>query len=97
MKSPLETTGFIAPPDHENGQERGSVAIASLIASLALALCTMVAATVVSVGIARASVGDGVIDNEGTLFVLALLLGLVAFLGIGSITLLPRRDPRHRH
>jgi hypothetical protein len=31
------------------------------------------------------------------LFVLALLLGLVAFLGIGSITLLPRRDPRHRH
>lgn len=97
MKSALEGTGFIAPSQHTLGQERRTVAVASLVASLVLALCTMVAATVVSVGIARASVGDGVIDNEGTLFALALLLGLVAFIGIGSISLLPQRDPRHRH
>ena len=97
MKSPLEGTGFIAPPEHTFGQERRSVAVVSLVASLVLALCTVLAATVVSVGMARASVGDGVIDNEGTLFVAALLLGLVAFLGIGSIGLLPRRDAKHRH
>lgn len=97
MKSPLEGTGFIAPHAHELGQEHRTVAVASLVASLVLALCTMVAATVVSVGIARASVGDGVIDNEGTLFVAALLLGLLAFIGIGSISLMPRRDPRQRH
>ena len=97
MKSSLEGTGFIAPPAHELGRERGTVAVASLVASLVLALCTIVAATVVSVGIARASVGDGVIDNEGTLFVLALVLGLLAFIGIGSISLLPRRNPKHPH
>jgi hypothetical protein len=97
MKSPFEGTGFIAPSDHTLGQERRSVAVASLVASLVLALCTVVAATVVSVGIARASVGDGVIDNEGTLFVLALLLGLIAFIGIGSIGLMPRRGAKHRH
>jgi hypothetical protein len=97
MKTPFEGTGFIAPSEHQLGEERGTVAVASLITSLVLALSTIVAATVVTVGIARASAVDGVIDNEGTLFVLALLLGLVAFLGIGSITLLPRRHPRHRH
>lgn len=97
MKSSFEGTGFTAPPDHRLGQERRTAAVASLVASLVLALCTMVAATVVSVGIARASVGDGVIDNEGTLFVLALVLGLLAFIGIGSISLLPRRDANHRH
>jgi hypothetical protein len=97
MNAPLEGTGFIAPSGHRLGQERRSVAVASLVASLVLALCTIVAATVVSVGIARASVGDGVIDNEGTLFVLALLLGLFAFVGIGSIGLMPRRGAKHRH
>jgi hypothetical protein len=101
MNTPLEGTGFIAPLEQTLGQERHVVAVTSLVASLVLALCTIVAATVVSVGIARASVGDGVIDNEGTLFVAALLLGLLAFLGIGSITLLPRRDTtaanKHRH
>jgi hypothetical protein len=101
MNTPVEATGFIAPPEHTLGKERGSVAVASLVASLVLALCTVVAATVVSVGIARASVGDGVIDNEGTLFIAALVLGLLAFVGVGSISLLPRRDTtaghKHRH
>jgi hypothetical protein len=43
------------------------------------------AATAVSVGIARAGVADGVIGHEGSLFGIALLLGLV-FLGIGSLS-----------
>lgn len=97
MKSPFESTGFSAPSDRTLGEERGMVAVASLITSLVLALSTIVAATVVMAGVARAAAVDGVIDNEGTLFVLALLLGLIAFLGIGSITLRRHRDPRHRH
>ncbi|HEY4140836.1 MAG TPA: hypothetical protein VGM57_05450 [Pseudolabrys sp.] len=97
MTTSLEGTGFTAPSGHELGKERGTVAVASLVTSLVLMLSTIIAATVVMAGVARAAAVDGVIDNEGTLFMLALVLGLVAFLGIGSITLLPRRgDPRHR-
>lgn len=95
MRGSLEGTGFTAPADHSLGQERGTVAVASLIASTVLALSTIIAATVVTVGIARASAVDGVIDNEGGLFAIALLLGLL-FIGIGGISLLPRRQ-RHRH
>lgn len=96
MRTSLEGTGFTAPADRSLGEERGTVALASLIASLVLALSTIIAATVVTVGMARAGAVDGVIDNEGTLFAVALLLG-VLFIGISGITLLPRRGPRHRH
>jgi len=88
MQTPLEGTGFTAPPEHTLGEERHAVALAALVASTALAVCTIVAATAVSVGIARANVADGVIDHEGSLFAVALLLGLI-FIGIGSITMLP--------
>jgi hypothetical protein len=96
MNTPLEGAGFTAPAEHTLGQERGAVAVASLIASIVLALGTIIAATVVSVGIARANAADSVIDNEGSLFAIALLLGLL-FIGVSGITLLPRRGPRHRH
>jgi hypothetical protein len=93
MRDNIETAGFTAPVGRPIGHERRSVALAALIASAALAVSTIVAATVVSVGIARASAADGVIDNEGSLFAVALLLGLV-FIGIGSFAILP---PRNRH
>jgi amino acid transporter len=96
MRKPVEGTGFTAPSAHSLGEERGVVAIASLIASAVLALSTIIAATAVTVGIARAGVADGVIDNEGSLFTVALLLGLL-FIGISGISLLPRRGPHHRH
>lgn len=96
MRTSLEGTGFTAPADRNLGEERGTAAVASLIASLVLALSTIIAATVVTVGIARASAVDGVIDNEGGLFVVALLLGLL-FIGIGSMSFLGPRGPRHRH
>jgi uncharacterized membrane protein YphA (DoxX/SURF4 family) len=76
------------------GRERRRVALAALIASAALAVSTIVAATVVSVGIARAGAVDGVIDNEGSLFAVALVLGLL-FIGIGSFGLSGRRPRRH--
>ncbi len=96
MHTPLESPGFTPPAEHSLGEERRAVAVAALIASTALAVSTIVAATVVTVGIARANVADGVIDNEGSLFAVALLLGLI-FIGIGSFTLLPPRGRRHRH
>ena len=94
MRDDIENTGFTAPAGRPIGQRR-SFALAALIASAALAVSTIVAATVVSVGIARASAVDGVIDHEGSLFAIALLLGLV-FIGIGSFAILPPRN-RHRH
>jgi hypothetical protein len=95
MRDNIKDTGFTAPASRSLGHERRTVAIAALIASAALAISTIVAATVVSVGIARANVADGVIDNEGGLFAVALLLGLI-FIGIGGFAILPPRD-RHRH
>ena len=96
MRKPIENAGFTAPADHALGNERHTVALAELAAIAALAACTIVAATVVSVGIARASIAGGVIDNEGSLFTVALLLGLV-FIGIGGFSILPPGGRRHRH
>jgi hypothetical protein len=48
----------------------------------------------VSVGIARADVASNVIDNEGGLFVVALVLGLL-FIGVGGLTILSL--PHHPH
>jgi hypothetical protein len=91
----IEDNGFTAPVGCTFGHERRTVALAALIASAALAISTIVAATVVSVGIARASVADSVIDNEGSLFAVALLLGLI-FIGVGGLAILPPRGWPHR-
>ena len=88
MRNNIEDAGFTAPAGRRLGHERRTVALAALIASAALAISTIVAATVVSVGIARASVVDGVLNNEGSLFAAALLLGLI-FIGIGGFTIRP--------
>ena len=87
MRTPIDGSGFTAPTDHALGHERRRVAVASLIASAALAFATVVVVAVVSVGIARANVVDNVIDNEGSLFAVALLLGLL-FIGMGGLTML---------
>jgi F0F1-type ATP synthase membrane subunit c/vacuolar-type H+-ATPase subunit K len=89
----IEDAGFTAPAGRALGYERRTVALAALIASAALAIGTVVAATAVSVGIARASAVDGVIDNEGSLFAVALLLGLI-FVAIGGLAI--RSPRRHR-
>ena len=63
--------------------------------SPAWSLSTIIAATVVSVGIARASVADGVIGNEGGLFTIALLLGVVFIVLGGLASLKPTKRPHH--
>ena len=64
----------------------------------ALALCTIVAATVVTAGIARADVVGNVVGHEGSLFAVALVLGLL-FIGMGGLTVLSltERPRHHRH
>ena len=67
--------------DHEHrhacalGQR--SVAFVELITTAALALSTAVAATAVSIGIARADVVDAAAKGQGTSFAMALVMGLL--------------------
>ena len=87
--------GFTAPTGL--GNERRTVALAELAAIVGLALSTIVAATVVSVGLAHAGVADGVIGNEGSLFTVTLLLGLafIAVGGLSAFTLPGHRQKKH--
>ncbi len=96
MRKRRKITGFRGPADSIGpGVESRRVILAELATIAGLSIATLIAATAVSVGIARASVVDGVIDNDGTLFTIALLLGL-AFVAIGGLSLLPgERRPRH--
>ena len=91
MKAPA----FTPPSGRALGRERRTVALAELVAIVGLALSTIVAATVVSVGIARADVVGNVIDNEGSMFAVALVLGLI-FIAMGGLTVftLPRHKPK---
>jgi hypothetical protein len=93
MHKPIENTGFTPPAGHRLGNERRAAALAELIATFGLALATIVVATVLTAGIARANVVDGVVGNESSVFAIALLLGL-AFIGIGGLTL-PGKPKRH--
>ena len=83
-----ESTGFTPPLTRKLGRERRTVALAELLASIGLALATVIAATAVTVGIARADVATNIIDNESSFFAVALLLG-VAFIAIGGFAALP--------
>jgi hypothetical protein len=96
MSKHIKSAGFIPPANRSLGSEHRTAAVAELVASVGLALSTLIAATVISVGIARADVAGSVIDNEGGLFVIALLLGLF-FIGMGSVTIISTpHHSRHR-
>ncbi|HTT49621.1 MAG TPA: hypothetical protein VMG39_16650 [Pseudolabrys sp.] len=95
MPAPVEHTGFTPPSARKLGGGRRIVTCAELVAILGLALSTIVAATVVSAGIARADVAGDVVGHEGSVFGVALLLGLV-FLAMGGVTVLslPSHKPK---
>lgn len=95
MRKHFENSGFRAPGGHQLGRERRTVAVAELVAGIALALSTMVVATVLSVGVAHANVAEGVIGHEGSLFGIALLLGLI-FIALGGLSALPD-EKRKKH
>ena len=96
MSSNLENSGFVSTVDRALVSERRGRVLTELFAICGLVVSIIIAATVVSVGVARASVVDGVIDNEGGLFAVALLLGIL-FIGIGGLSLLPPREKQSRH
>jgi heme/copper-type cytochrome/quinol oxidase subunit 3 len=81
MPEHIETAGFGPPVDRLRNKRRAETTFAHLAATIALVLSTLTAATAV----ARADVATNVIDNEGSLFAIALFLGLF-FIGIGSLT-----------
>ena len=95
MHKPIRSAGFIPPAHRKLGSERQTAALAELLATITLAVCTIVAATVVSMGIAHADVASNVIDNEGGLFAIALVLGLL-FIGMGGLTILSMPHDRHK-
>ena len=90
MTTTSENAGFAAPA---SGARRNPV-VAELIASASLALATIVTAIVVTAGVAHADVADSVIGNEGSIFAVALVLG-IAFIGMGGLTLSGSRSKRH--
>ena len=97
MKKAICNLGFAAPANCGRSHGRRIAALAELIATAALALSTAVVATVVSIGMARANPAGVIVENEGGVFVVALLLGLV-FVGMGGIAALMLaggRSPRH--
>jgi len=97
MPTPIESTGFTPPSGRSLGNERRTAAFAELVAIIGLALSTIVAATVVSVGIARADVVSDVVGNEGSLFGVALVLGLI-FVAMGGLTVFtmpPSKSKKH--
>lgn len=96
MSNLFENSGFEAPVERALVTERRSRVLAELAAIGGLVASTIVAATVITMGVARAGVIDGIIDNEGGLFAIALLLGLL-FIGIGGFSLLPSGARRPRH
>ena len=95
MPEHIQSAGFTPPASRALGSERRTAVLAELVATIGLALCVLVAATVVSIGVARADVATNVIDNEGGLFAIALLLGLL-FIGMGGLTALSLPHPRHK-
>jgi hypothetical protein len=95
MAASAKNSGFAPPARRALGQERRTVALAEVIAIVALALSTIVVATVVSVGIARADVVNSVVGHESSVFAIALLLGLL-FVAMGGLTIfsLPHRPKK---
>ncbi|HVV62418.1 MAG TPA: hypothetical protein VHD14_11750 [Pseudolabrys sp.] len=91
MNNTFHQAGFTPPTERPLGNERRTIVTAEIVAAVALAICTALAAIVVSIGIAEANPAGAVIDNEANLFAIALLLGLL-FIGMGGFTaILPTR------
>ena len=83
-----EDAGFSPSAGRKLGHERRTVAVAQAVTTFGLALCTFVALFIVSIEIARANMAAAqIIDNEGSIFALALVLGLL-FVVMGGLSFL---------
>jgi len=92
-RDPVSTVGF----EHrlqKGAPARHPAASIELLLTVALALSTMIAATAVSIGIARAATARSAIEGE-SMVALALVLGLI-LAGMGSLTALVAGVTRRR-
>lgn len=94
MRRNRDETGFTAPAAPPLGQRR-TVAIAELVASAALTLAIIVAASVITAGMARADSGGALHAPDGSLTALALVMGFV-LAGMGGLTAVTLTVDRRR-
>jgi len=85
----VASVGFERPRG-ANKPYRYGVVVLQLVATLTLALSTAVAATIVTIGYARAETINAVADAGNGRFGLALFFGLL-FFGMGGLTALMAR------
>ena len=87
--------GFASPTTEKKFSKR-RIAGVELIATVALALSLVIAATAVSIGMARAQALGAVGDSDDARFAIALFLGLVmaAMGGLTAIAARERQTPR---
>jgi hypothetical protein len=95
VSAPLTDRVGFEHPKHRSPSARRHLAALELFATVALVVCTVVAVTAVSIGIARADALDAAPASDHA-FAVAALLGVI-FAGWGGITALmagsvPRRD-----
>jgi hypothetical protein len=79
--------------DETTESRRRPVALVELIATLSLALSTVVAATAVSIGIARAEVFGLRADADSAPLAIVLLIGLL-LLATGGLTAITANSPK---
>jgi hypothetical protein len=84
--------GFASPRTEQKFSKRRSAGI-ELLATVALAVSLLIAATAVSIGMARAQALGAVPHSDGTPLAIAVLLGLV-FVSMGGLTAIAARDRR---
>ena len=90
-----ELTGKVgfASPNIENKFSTRRTAGVELIATMALAISLIIAATAVSIGVARAQALDAVTGGDGASLGLGILFGLL-LAGMGGLTALAVRGRR---
>lgn len=84
--------GFASPVTEGRFSKRRSAGI-ELIATVALAVALVVAATAVSIGVARAQTLSAVGDDDGVPLAIALFLGLL-MAGMGGLTAIAAHERR---
>ena len=82
------------PDTTEAAASTRSAAPVELIATVLLALSTLVAVTAVSIGIARADVLGSRVDGDGAPFAIALFVGFL-FAAMGGLTAIMAHDPKN--
>ena len=95
MLRPSDQMGFTPPPRRKLGRERRMTMLAELVATVGLAAGTLVAATVITAGIARAD-GLAALPGQHTSIVAVAVLLALLLAGMGGLTALSLATSRRR-